>query len=314
MMLLLEAKETIKEAYYKNKNLFDAGWKFLLALVVILFIDRQMGYNQKMGGLPVALGLALISAFLPSGVFVFLIAIFTIGQIFSASVLLSGIVAALFLIMYCFVLRFTPGFSYVLLATPVLFVLKIPYCVPLLLGLVSTPVAILPMCCGVVCYYMFFVIQTTANTTFGVSVEDTLNIYKLFVSGVFSNKDMIVTLLVFSLALIVTYVIRKQIFDHAFESGVLGGAIAIILGFLMGSLFFDTAGVFSVLLGTVISALLVEAIWFFRSGLDYTAVERIQFEDDNYYYYVKAVPKISVTAPKKNVKRMNRPRTENFDE
>ena len=31
--------------------------------------------------------------------------------------------------------------------------------------------------------------------------------------------------------------------------------------------------------------------------------ERVQFEDDEYYYYVKAVPKISVTQSKKQVKK-----------
>ena len=35
--------------------------------------------------------------------------------------------------------------------------------------------------------------------------------------------------------------------------------------------------------------------------LDYTAVEHVQFEDDDYYYYVKAVPKIDVAMPTMNV-------------
>ena len=29
--------------------------------------------------------------------------------------------------------------------------------------------------------------------------------------------------------------------------------------------------------------------------MDYTRTEKVQFEDDDYYYYVKAVPKIKVT-------------------
>ena len=41
-------------------------------------------------------------------------------------------------------------------------------------------------------------------------------------------------------------------------------------------------------------------------NVDYTRVERVQFEDDEYYYYVKAVPKISVTQSKKQIKQFNR--------
>ena len=47
------------------------------------------------------------------------------------------------------------------------------------------------------------------------------------------------------------------------------------------------------------------AAQFFRMVLDYTSVENVQFEDDDYYYYVKAVPKISVAAPDKKVKKIN---------
>ena len=33
-------------------------------------------------------------------------------------------------------------------------------------------------------------------------------------------------------------------------------------------------------------------------------VENIQFEDDEYYYYVKAVPKVGVAVPEKEIKRI----------
>ena len=42
-----------------------------------------------------------------------------------------------------------------------------------------------------------------------------------------------------------------------------------------------------------------------RLALNYAGVENLQFEDDEYYYYVRAVPKMSVAAPKKRVKRFN---------
>ena len=59
------------------------------------------------------------------------------------------------------------------------------------------------------------------------------------------------------------------------------------------------------ILGNVASAAIVIVINFFRLTLDYTAVENVQFEDDVYYYYVKAVPKMSVTTPQMKVKHIN---------
>ena len=38
---------------------------------------------------------------------------------------------------------------------------------------------------------------------------------------------------------------------------------------------------------------------------DYSRAENVQFEDDEYYYYVKAVPKVILSRPKKTVKKIN---------
>ena len=40
---------------------------------------------------------------------------------------------------------------------------------------------------------------------------------------------------------------------------------------------------------------LVLELFFF--SVDYARSERLQYEDDEYYYYVKAVPKLSVATP-----------------
>ena len=50
--------------------------------------------------------------------------------------------------------------------------------------------------------------------------------------------------------------------------------------------------------GTIVSVIVGEILEFFLFHVDYKRTERLQFEDDEYYYYVKAVPKI--TGVKKN--------------
>ena len=52
----------------------------------------------------------------------------------------------------------------------------------------------------------------------------------------------------------------------------------------------------------------------FFLSVDYSRSENLQYEDDEYYYYVKAVPKIVVSTPEKTVKRINeRQETEIMD-
>ena len=50
--------------------------------------------------------------------------------------------------------------------------------------------------------------------------------------------------------------------------------------------------------------LIAYIVQFFRLTLDYHGTRKLQFEDDEYYYYVTAVPKIKVAAVDKTVTRI----------
>jgi uncharacterized protein YacL len=89
------------------------------------------------------------------------------------------------------------------------------------------------------------------------------------------------------------------------------GAISLIISILIGDIMSDTQiSIPGVIIGTVISALLMLVVEFFAFNLDYSRTEKVQFEDDEYYYYVKAVPKVTVATPERKVKKINRARTQ----
>jgi hypothetical protein len=77
----------------------------------------------------------------------------------------------------------------------------------------------------------------------------------------------------------------------------------------VGALMFDIdISLAGVIIGTVIAILLVTVLRFFVFNVDYSRTEKVQFEDDEYYYYVKAVPKVTVARPQKKVKKISRGR------
>ena len=170
---------------------------------------------------------------------------------------------------------------------------------PILLGLVSTPIAMVPTACGVIIYYVFQIIKTAVTMQVNISVEDIIQLYTYVIDTLIGSRQMIMTIVIFSLIIMVTYFIRKIPFNYAFEISILAGAFIGILGFLISYLILDKSDqILSMIIGTVISTALVYIMHFFRLTLDYTGVEYAQFEDDVYYYYVKAVPKATVTAPR----------------
>ena len=58
------------------------------------------------------------------------------------------------------------------------------------------------------------------------------------------------------------------------------------------------------LIQTLLSVVVGIVLEFFVFGGDYTRTERLEYEDDEYYYYVKAVPKASVTTSERSIKKI----------
>ena len=58
----------------------------------------------------------------------------------------------------------------------------------------------------------------------------------------------------------------------------------------------------SLIMGNVLVFVVGFILNYFILDLDYSRIEKVQFEDDDYYYYVTAVPKIRIVEEDKEVK------------
>ena len=109
---------------------------------------------------------------------------------------------------------------------------------------------------------------------------------------------------------------RKLSVDNAWKIAIVSGALVYVIVVVIGrvTMHVDVPYV-AVIIGTIVSILLALVLEFFAFAVDYSRTENLQFEDDEYFYYVKAVPKVTVTAPEKTVKRINeRQETSRMDE
>lgn len=306
MLQLLEFRERVKNFYQRYDAYLLPIIKFIFAFIAFQTINKEIGYDERLKALPIVLGISLLSAFTPSAIMVLLAALVSILHIYFISPILSVIIIVILMILYLLFARYTPRQGYVLLAIPILFLLKIPYVIPILLGLVSTPIAMVPTSCGVIIYFLFQIIKTAVTMQVNLSVEDIIQLYTNVIDNLTGNRQMIMTVVIFALIIMVTYFIRKMSFDYAFEISILAGGLTGILGFLISYLILNKSDqILTMILGSIISIALIYIIHFFRLTLDYSGVEHAQFEDDVYYYYVKAVPKVTVTVPQVNVKHIN---------
>lgn len=306
MMALLVFRERVKNTYQRYDIYITPMIKFLFAFIIFTTMNRRIGYDTRLSALPIVLGISLLSAFAPSAIMVLIASIISILHIYAVSPILSIMILLFIMIIYFLFARFTPKLGMVIVAVPILYVLKIPYVIPLLLGIVATPLSIIPTVCGVLIYFIFQVVKSAVSMQVNMTVDDILQLYIYVIDNLRNNRLMIMSCLIFSLMILVTYFVRRMKFDYAHEISIAAGGAIGVLGFLISDIMLDkTNQIFLMIIGIIVSAGIVYLVQFFQLSLDYSGVEHVQFEDDSYYYYVKAIPKITVTAPQKNVKHIN---------
>ena len=311
MTKLLVIREYLKHFYSKYEIYIKPAWKLILALIALLVINGKIGYMSQINNVAVVLMVALMCSFLPTGCIALFSTLFIVLHMYALSMECALITLMVLLLMYLLYFRFTPKESIVLLLTPLSFVLKIPYVMPLALGLAKTPASVISVACGTIIYYFLAFINGNAQTI-NVMEDDMTMKFRYLIDGLINNKAMIVTVVAFSFALIVVYLIRRMSMDHSWTIAMIAGTLINVVMLLVGDLVFDTnVSIAGVLIGGIIAILLAKVLQFFIFSVDYSRTERVQFEDDEYYYYVKAVPKLSVATPTKTVKKINTQKTQN---
>lgn len=307
MTALLELKQYIKRFYIKNETYITYVWKFVLALISISVVNNRLGYMKSLSNIAIVLMASLLCAILPANSIVFISAVFIIGHLYSLSLESALIAIIVFLLMFLLYFRFSPKDTLAVVLTPIFFFLHIPYVMPLAMGLLGAPTSIISVAFGVVISYMLTYFSSNAAIIGTDGVEEAANQFQSVLSGLLGDKGMIVMIASFSVALLLVYIIRRSSMDNSWKIAIASGAIALIICMLIGNLVFDTTtSLLGIVVGTVISAALMLVVEFFAFNLDYSRTEKVQFEDDEYYYYVKAVPKVTVSTPERKVKKINR--------
>lgn len=306
MTTLLVAKQILMIFYSKYEVYITPLLKFLLAFVSLLVINSHLGYMAGLNRMAIVLIVALMCSFMPMNFVVVVAAIFVILHLYSLSLECAVVIGVGFLLMFLLYLRFSPKDTLVVVLTPICFLLKIPYVIPISMGLVGTPASAVSVGCGVISYYMLHYVTQNVSVIGAMSEEETVARFKLIIDGLLGNKEMAVTVVAFAITVILVYLIRRMSIDYAWTIAMAAGAIADLVVLLIGDLMFETnISIMGVIIGTIAAFLLTVVLQFFVFNVDYSRTEKVQFEDDEYYYYVKAVPKVTVSRPEKKVKQIN---------
>ncbi len=308
MYKLLELREKIKVIYSKYSMYIDAAFKFIVALVGMIVINANIGTMAVFNNPLMVVIIALVGALMPKTITVMILMLSIAAHVYSIAMEAAIVVVLLFVLMYLLFFRFTSKESIVLVLMPVLFFMNIPYILPIILGLVASPVSIVSVAFGTLVYFLLSFIGQNYDAIVKLGSEDGFKALSMLIDGIFLNPAFYFTIIAFAMVIVLVYALKRLSVDYSWIIAVCTGGILQIVIFLIGTVMLDMSlvcSIVSTIIGGLISVGLAWFLQFFIHSVDYTRTERVQFEDDDYYYYVKAVPKVKVAVPDVKVKRVN---------
>lgn len=304
MTKILELRDRLIRFYSRYETYLFPIVKFIVAISMFCVINKNIGFMKPVSSTSVALVLSLLCAILPVNAMIWLSAFVVLADMYAVSMETAATALLLFAVIFFLYFRFAPRDGIAALLTPVCFQLRIPYIMPVGCSLLQGAYSVIAVVCGTVLYFFLGGIQQNAAALMSTDEDVTSSSrFEISVGQIFSNREMYLVIAVFVVTSLVVYLVRRMEVDHAWTLAIISGTLIEISGLFVGYLVLGIADkTLWLLIGGVISMILAFIIQFLFMDLDYDRTERVQFEDDDYYYYVKAVPKKMVAVREVTVK------------
>lgn len=308
MTKIYEIREVLITLIKRYERFLVPIMKFIFALILFFKLNNFLNYADVFSKPIVNIILAAMASFIPGNWLVLLLILVISSHLFFISLEAITIISVMMIIIYLMYIRIFPKMGYIIIVVPLLFSLGMPYIVPIFAGLFFGPITVVPICIGVAVYFFASYLPAIASiqTKDLTDLPETLtSMYKTIINSLLNDKTMMLTIIIFIAVVIITYLISRLEFDYIWYIAIVAGGITNMLGFTIGNIILKTdVSIIRVVFGSILAILVVSICQFFKVSLDYSRAEKVQFEDDEYIYYVKAIPKIKIGKQEKKVKHI----------
>lgn len=295
MKELLVIRDRIKVFVGKNEALIMPLLKFLMTLMLMMQINSKLGYMARLNSMPIALIVSLAASFLPVNLTIVILGLIITAHVYALSWEIALVVLALFMILFLIYYRFASKDAVGTLALQVAFLFKVPAVVPVSMGLLGSPASAVSVGAGVIIRNVLRYISLNSKDLANIGGSGSkIGKFKDIIDALIGNKAMFVVAAAYAITVIIVYIIRRLPIDYCWYIAIGAGSLAGFFVLIVGNASLHAGiGLGGEFLGLLVSVIINIILQFFCFSLDYNKTERVQFEDDEYYYYVKAVPKRS---------------------
>lgn len=309
MTALLELRQKISEVYGWYEAYVRVCTKCLLAFLVFYMVHRQLVSSmQPRAWIEVAV-FTMAAVVVPIGVLSPLLAVFVIIHMVMISVEAGAVAAVFFVFLILTYFIFKPKQSVLIAVMCLAGMLNLTGAAAIPIGLLCSPAAVIPAAAGTFVYGMILTLRQNSSVLETAAVRLTsMEKAAYFVKIVWSNERLLLLVAALIITVIVVYLIRKLPYSYAWAIAIAAGTACYVLIVLVGNVAFGVTVNLLYLSSSVFIGILVACVLHvFRFLLDGAHTEFLEYEDENYVYYVKAIPKYSVARTEKKVTMITRP-------
>ncbi len=321
MEKLLETRENLIYFYKKHEKAIDFILKFIFYCIAFSYVLNINMYSptfsflfEGVKGLIIFVS-CVAFAMIFSTTLTYSLIIVMVAFGLSNYILLDIIVVATLLCIYLFYIRVAYNENIIVLGTLILSFIKLPYLIGFIVGLFFPITSVLAIFFGSFIHHIFgFIKQVQLNSetlasTSSITIDNidtTLGEINTVTYSLFANTDWIFLTIVICTGVIAINLICKFDIKNKFYIAISCASIIYFIGTMFIIIFTETnIGIFTALLGLILSIIIAFIMQFFSIVLDYESQEKVQFFDGENYYYVKIIPRYIVKKDKARHNHIN---------
>ncbi len=306
MEKLLIYRERFLKFLAARGRYIQSGVRFLGGIILFYVLGKLFGYTEQFSQPFFIFMMGVISVFIPTSAISLIFYVVIILQLVHVSVevaLFFILVVVLYFLVYQ---RVFPETRIYLMMAPVFFYFQLPACLPIFLGMFCGIAGLPAILMGTFIYYLANILQKAVNQLATGSAHE--KVYSLVAARAIDNKELILYFAIFCLVTVLVTVLRRKGAAHGWNISILAGGVVYLILMLVGGYFMNNEIVITSQIGAIIISIVIALIvQFLYNVIDYTREETFEFEDEEYYYYVRAIPKVTVEEEEFNVTQITVP-------
>lgn len=298
MKVLLALRDSLSRFYGKYDTYIRWVAKCVLAVCAFGGINVSLGQMERLNNPLLVLGMAVICAFFPTNSIVLVGTGLVLGHFYALSAEAALVGGGMLVVGVMLYFGIATRSSVPLIVTMLALAWNVPSASAVVLGLTGGPLTAVGSIFGTFGYYLIRIIgerggnlQSAAATPAEALVEKST----ILMDAVIQNREMILVAVAVTVTLAVVWMIRRMPIKYAWMVAAAAGCLLYLVMRILGASFVGgVADLFALVAEVLISMAVAWMSQTMLFSLDYKRVENVRFEDDEYFYYVKAVPKKKV--------------------